>query len=1030
MKIATRARYIYVLLILLLGAMPVAAWAQTGTIEGTVTDAQNGGPLPGVNVVVTDLAGQGVGAATGPNGQYQIDGIPAGSHTVEARFIGYRTQEQTITVPANDAVTVDFAMRGSSIELDEVVVSVSAGDTRRKEVGTDIATVSPRQLEDAVASNLSELLNGRAENVTISQSSGNVGAGSRIRIRGITSLTQDNNPLLVIDGVRVSNNTEVGINRGQTFSRFDDINPNDIQSIQVVKGPAATALYGSEAAPGVIIIETKTGRGTPGGLGVGFRSEVSVFSDVESYPDNLADVTQFGVTDPGDSRLSGWRAQQNPTTGDVYVVDNPFEDASTSPFRTGYVSDNSVNIRGTEGTFNYYTSLGYRTSEGVLPSNYSDQWNFRANFQGNPSEYINLSANAAYVSGVTNLPKSGNNTSGYFANARSGQPLSSLGTNGDCLATVLEGTDSSFCDKNGNVRAGFDKIEPILSKEDLERFNASLRVNVTPFSWMINTVKLGADVINQTFQDAIPFDPDIPFSFAAGGENFLNRNQTRNFTADVSSQVSYGLTQDLSAQTSVGAQYFQDKIEQVACEGRVFPNDQATACDAAVNLRGFSDLLEKVEIGAYLQHRFNFRDYFFVTGALRVDDNSALGENENAIWSPSVNTSAVLSEMPFWSLDEVSNLRLRFAWGRASQAPRQFSADRTFVITRLGQGGVIVPGLSPQDPGNADLGPERNEEFEFGLNAGFVDDRVGLSVTYFTQSVSDAIISRAVAPSTGFPNVQFVNIGQLENSGVEISLDGTIVDRGKVSWDARLGFSTSNSEITNLGLDNPVFFGSSQILDGGVTPGAYVSRVITSAERDADGNIIPESIEYAPGTLGDGSGRRVVGQPFPKNSQSLWTSLTLFQSVRLTTLFERKGGFQVFSGTQSARNPGDLTGLTTTFGEKWAYRQTRSTPVEQAMMEQDRLLGNHDAVWIHDADFVKWRELRLTYTLPRGLASRYLRSNRAQIYVGGRNLAAWTDYPGLDPEVNETGARDNLVVQEDAALPPPRTFFGGVSLNF
>jgi TonB-linked SusC/RagA family outer membrane protein len=1029
MNVATGTRYIYILSLFLLGAVPTA-WAQTGAIEGTVTDAQNGEPLPGVNVVVTDLAGEGVGAATGPNGQYRIDDVPAGSYTLEARFVGYRTQEQSVTVSANDVVTADFAMRGSSIELDEVVVSVAAGDTRRKEVGTDIATVSPRQLEDAVASNLSELLNGRAENVTITQASGNVGGGSRIRVRGITSLTQDNNPLLVIDGVRVSNSTEVGINRGQTFSRFDDINPDDIASIQVVKGPAATALYGSEAAPGVIIIETKTGRGTPGGLGVTFQSELSVFNDVEDYPDNLADVTQFGITDPGDSRLSGWRTDQNPVTGEVYVRDNPFEDESTSPFRTGFNSDNTVSVRGTEGTFNYYTSLGYQTSEGVLPSNDQEKWNFRANFQGNPSEYINVSANAAYVSGVTNLPKSGGNTSGFFVNAQDGQPLSSIGTNGECLATVLDGSDPSFCDKNGNVRAGFDKIEPIISKEDLERFNTSLRVNVTPFSWMINTVKLGADVVNQTFQDAIPFDPDIPFSFAAGGENFITRNQTRNFTADLSSQVSYGLTNDLSAQTSIGAQYFQDRVESVACEGRVFPNDQATACDAAVNLRGFSDLLEKVEIGAYLQHRFNFRDYFFVTGAMRVDDNSALGENEDAIWSPSVNTSAVLSEMPFWSVDEVSNLRLRFAWGRASQAPRQFSADRTFVITRLGQGGQIVPGLSPQDPGNPDLGPERSEEFEFGLNAGFLDDRVGLSATYFTQSVTDAIISRPVAPSTGFPNDQFVNIGELKNQGIELSLDASIVDRESVAWDARLGFSTNDSEITDLGLDNPVFFGFSQILEEGISPGAYVSRVITSAERDADGNIIPESIEYAPGTLGDGSGRRVVGQPFPKNSQSLWTSLTLLQSFRITTLFERKGGFELYSDAQEDRNPGALTGLTSSFGEKWAFRQTQSTPVEQAMMEQNRLLGNHAGVFMHEGNFVKWRELRVTYTVPRDVASRYLRTTRAQIYIGGRNLATWTDYPGLDPELNERGARDNLVVVEDNVLPPPRTFFGGVSLSF
>ena len=180
-----------------------------------------------------------------------------------------------------------------------------------------------------------DLLTGRAENVSIQGSSGNVGGGSRIRIRGITSLTQDNNPLLIIDGVP-NNSSNVGINRGQTFSRFNDLDPSNIESIQIVKGPSATALYGSEAAPGVIIVQTKSGSRREG-FSVNFQSEVGARQSVTDYPANYADVTsEFGITDPGDSRLDGWPTAQNAVTGQVFVLDNPFEDASTSPFRTGY----------------------------------------------------------------------------------------------------------------------------------------------------------------------------------------------------------------------------------------------------------------------------------------------------------------------------------------------------------------------------------------------------------------------------------------------------------------------------------------------------------------------------------------------------------------------------------------------------------------------------------------------------------------------------------------------------------------------
>jgi TonB-linked SusC/RagA family outer membrane protein len=1017
--------------LLLLAYSPTAAVAQEGRIEGTVTENASGDPLPGVNVVVPSLAAEGIGAATQGDGTFVIENAPAGTYEVEARSIGYRAQRKAVTVEAGETTVVDFALRVSNVELDEIVVSVDAGDTRRRSVGTDIAQVKPQQLEDAVATSFSELLTGRAENVSIQGSSGNVGGGSRIRIRGITSLTQDNNPLLIIDGIRANNSSGVGINRGQTFSRFNDLDPNNIRSIQIVKGPSATALYGSEAAPGVILVETKSGA-SQDGLRVDFNSEVVASSDVADYPDNYADVTaNFGITDPTDARLSEWRTAQNPTTGQVFVLDNPFEDASTSPFQTGYAVNNSLSLQGRTGGIGYYTSLGYRTQDGVLPSNYSDRLNFRANFEGSPSDVLNLRFNVGYSSSDTNLPKSGNNTSGYFLNAIIGQPISAIGTDGSCLGEVLGATDASFCDKNGNIRAGFDKIDPILSLQEVERFNASLQLDATPADWLIGTIRAGADVTNTKFQDAIPFDPDVPFSFAAGGENFLDNERFRKWTLDASLQASYpmpGLS-NVEGRSSIGAQYFRDNVDNVSCEGRVFPNDQATACDAAVNLRGFSNSLETIEAGAYFQQQVSFGDYLFVTGAVRLDDDSALGEDVGTIVSPSANASWVVSDMPFWTVDPVSNLRLRVAWGRASQAPVQYSADRTFVISRLGSDAGILAGLSPQNPGNADLGPERSEEIEVGFNAGLLEDRVGAGFTYFRQSVTDAIVNQNVAPSTGFASQRPVNIGELVNDGVEASLSATLLDRERLSWDMRLGLSWTKSEITELGLDEPILFGSSQIFREGSAPGAYISRVIVDAQRRPDGTIDPASIQYADGTLADGSGRRVVGQPFPTNEQSLSTTVRLFGGLRISSLFERRAGHQRYDGNRDFRLPLVLTGTTSSFGRDWAFRQTEVSAVEQAMFEQDFALGNHDAAFIYDADFIRWRELRVNYTIPQRWASG-MRASRASVYVGGRNLATLTDYPGLDPEVNQRGARDELEFSTGSAIPTPRTFFAGVRLTF
>ena len=1013
----------FVLVAAVLVIAPCSLAAQQGTLSGQVLSDQ-GAPIPGATV---QIVGTARGTFTNNSGTYTLT-VPPGSHRIQARSLGYRSIVQEVTVGEGQTATLNFTLPTTQIELDEVVVSVTAGNVTRKEVGVDIASINvEEQIENAVVTDFSSLLAGRAGNVTVTQASGNVGAGSRIRVRGINSLTQDNNPLMIIDGVRANNNTEVGINRGQTYSRFNDINPADIANIQIVKGPAATALYGSEAAAGVIVIETKKGRA--GQTSFTLSTEQGMMRDVYDYPDNYADVTAFGLTDPNDPVLSQWRTERNPVTGQVFVLDNPFEDSDTSPFRTGNFSTYDLSVTGGSEIFSYYTSLRYEDREGVLPSNFLNRLTFRGNFQARPRDDLDVTVSSGYTRSEANLPKSGNNTSGYFANALSGIPLSALGTQGACLAEVLGAADRSFCDKNGNTRAGFDKILPIRSAEDIDRFTASLQVTSDPVSWLTTVAKLGADVTDQLFTDAIPFDPEVPFSFAAGGENFLSRPLTRIFSADLSSTATYQLSSAVGANTSVGAQYFNTRIESIACEGRVFPNDQATACDAAVSLRGFSDLTENVEVGAYAQQRVSYNDYFFVTGALRVDDNSALGADEPVIWSPSFNASLLVSDLPAWRVDALSDLRLRAAWGTASQSPRQYAADRTFVITRLAQGGNIVAGLSPLDPGNPELGPERNEEWEVGFNVGFLDNRVGVDFTYFDRTTMDAIIFRPVAPSTGFASNQFVNIGRLQNDGFEAGINALLIDRENFNLDARLQLSTVHPLVADLGVDNPIFVGVSQVLQTGVAPGAYVSRVIVDAERDANGNIIPESIVYAEGNLGDGSDRRVVGQPTPTNEQSLSTTFTFFNTLRLSTLFDRKAGHQLFNGLLAGRSPGSLNQTNSRFGREWAYRQIELSPVEQAMMEQDEFVGQHDAVWVEDADFIKWRELRLEYQLPPRLSSR-LGTSAASVYAGGRNLYTWTDFSGLDPESLDYGARDQIRNNVNSALPPPRLFFTGVSVSF
>ncbi|HEX6940768.1 MAG TPA: SusC/RagA family TonB-linked outer membrane protein [Longimicrobiales bacterium] len=1008
-------------ILLLLLAAP-AAWAQQASIRGTVLD-ERGQPLPGAAVIVR---GTQIGAVVNNAGLYVVNVSP-GTYELEARALGYRSVVETVMVSAGATETVNFTLEVSAIQLEQIVASVEAGEVTRRQMGVDITSIDVAdQIDAAVVTNVSELLNARAANVTITEASGDVGAGSRIRVRGVNSLTQGNNPLIIIDGVRASNDTNTGINRGQTFSRFNDLDPNNIASIQVVKGPAALALYGSEAGSGVIIIETKTGRAAQDGMQISVQYQEGALWDVTDYPDNLADITPF-VTGPDDPRLEGWRIEQHPLTGQIFVVDNPYEDESTSPFRTGRTRNGSLSVTGRSGSVSYFSSLSFDDQTGTLPSNDLSRINFRANFQATPNEKLSITASSGYVTSTINLPKSGNNTSGFYSNAVTGLPISSRNADGECLGALIAGTDDDFCDKDGNRLASFDKIAAIISREELERFTGSLRVNYTPFPWLTNAATVGADIIDQVFHDAIPYDPEVPFSFAAGGEYFRTRNLRRHVTADISSTASYDLTSSISASTAIGAQYFQSLREEIACEGRVFVNDQATACDAGVSLRGFSDLEEKIEIGAYVQQRLSYADYLFLTGALRIDDNSALGVEEPAILSPSFNTSLVVSDMPMWNVDPglISELRLRGAWGTASKSPVQYAAERTYGVVRLGTPNGVVAGLSPENPGNPNLGPERSSEIEVGFDASVLQDRLGLQFTYFHRVTKDAIVDRPVPPSSGFAQDQWVNLGELKNVGYEVGINALLYDGDNVRWDATLTMSGTKATITDLGGEEA--FSGFRV---GYAPGSLESCVLTHAERDENGNIIPESLEHLPGTLGDGTCRRVVGQPTPTNEQSLLTTLNLFENLQISALFDRAAGHILPSGFLSGRNPGSATATAQSrFGRFWAYRQIDLSPIEQAYLELDETEGNHDMFFYQKADFIKFRELRLNYTLPAGLVTRF-GASAASLYIGARNLATWTDYLGLDPEINGNGARDEIGTNDAGALAPPRMVFSGVRVTF
>jgi TonB-linked SusC/RagA family outer membrane protein len=1021
-----------------LAVRPATSSAQTGVVTGRVlTDA--GTPVEGVTIQV---AGTNRRAVTDADGRYTIDGLPPGAHRLLARRIGFRRVEQAASVVAAQSVTLDFRLAESAVELEEVVVSVEAGEVERKEIGTDIAHINVEaELQGAVVETFSDLLNARAANVTITPSSGLLGSGSRVRIRGTNSLIQDNNPLIVIDGVRVTNSTDLGPigTGGQTSSRFDDLDPDEIEDIQIIKGPSATALYGSEAAPGVIVITTKRGRageGRAGELSLTIRQGFA--ENPAEFPDTYENLTaDFGVTDPNDPRLAQFRIEQHPLTGDVFVVDNPLEDADSRPFSRGWFSTYDLSYRGASESASYYASVGYDDRDGLVPDNSLYRVNGRANAHFLLGSKVDLAVSTGVIVSNRRFPDDNSTASGYGVNGMLGTPANSFGTDpqggpgrGECLREVLTGMPTTICDqRNGNFSATFEKLATREQGEDVTRLTGSVTLTVRPTTWLTSAVTLGLDHTDSRVFDLTPFDPDLPFGNASLGSITDHRAAARFVSADYRATAALNLTDRLSSSSTFGLQYFGRFEESTTCTGEQFPSDAVRTCDAAQINRGAASLLENVEVGGFFQQRFGLNDYVFVTGAVRIDDNSSLGDRADAIWSPSANISAVVSDMPFWAIRQVNDLRLRFAWGKASQSPGQYQADRTFQTAPVLINGVLVTGITPQNPGNPELGPERSEEFEAGLDLGVLDGRLAVTFSYYDVTTRDLIVPAPVPPSSGFPGLQFVNLGSMNSDGWELALDAQVIENSWFGWQLRYQHSTNHAVITDLGLPSPIFFpqgadggsraAGSQVFQTGVAPGAYVSEVIANATRAADGTIT--DFEFAPGNLGDGTDRRVVGQPFPTNEQSVQSVFTFWNNLRLSALFDRAGGHQLLDVTQAFRTPFSSS----SFSREYAYREVESTPEEQAMFE-NRIL----AAFIQDADFIKLREISLSYTLPQRLVSK-LGATRATLTVGGRNLATWTDFTGLDPEMSVRGSRDEFTQNNfGGSFPPARSFSMALGLTF
>ena len=750
--------------LVLMPALPAAAQS-TGTVTGRVVDVTTQQPLVGAQVMIE---GTGLGALANDEGTYLILNVPAGAQTVRAQMIGYSAAEAEVTVEAGQTVTANLTMSQSAISLDQIVVTGTAGTGQAKRtLGNSVATVSAADITDKMpTSDARQLLQGRAPGVTLVQSTGVVGGGSRMRIRGSGSLNAGNEPVVFVDGVRVqSGQSRTEGNTSQPINLLDAFNPNDIESIEVIKGPAAATLYGAEAASGVIQIVTKKGRKAEGlqwTANFEYGQTDWAADQITNYwlctDARMADLTRnpgcgvFTGDEPLEDRLlidqplnpearsAGVRHQyqQLGYTDDYPCLFPQQGTCQATPLRTGTTQNMNVSVRGGGDSYNYYLSGEKSDQEGTFYNNYSNRMGARANFGFVPTEKLNFNVNVGYVQQDQQLPQSDNSSNSILRNSYRGEA-------GGLAGQYLPGFKNMHPEFSNKYRRRIEQ----------ERFTMGVTAQYTPWDWWQNKATVGLD--RRESQNINGNDIDqtggrLYTGNSAGGMAFIGTDNVWLWTADLGSTVTFDINNDWTSASSAGMQLTKRTFEGYDVQGWGFVANSLNLIGNAAIRDADQAFSEQTSLGFYVQEQVGFKNRLFLTGAVRVDDNSAFGRDFSLVAYPKASVSWVVSEESFFptSFDWVDDLKLRAAWGRAGNSPAPFSADRTYGASVAVVGDEAVNFVTPDDYGNPNLKAETGDEIELGFDASVLNGRVGLDFTYYNKTTRDALLSVDDPPSSGW----------------------------------------------------------------------------------------------------------------------------------------------------------------------------------------------------------------------------------------------------------------------------------------
>jgi outer membrane receptor protein involved in Fe transport len=725
------------------------AHAQNGRVTGVVTDAQSGATVGEVQVY---MVGSTLGTLTRSNGRYLILNVPPGSYELRAERIGFQTLTESVDVLADGTATMDFAMTTEALGLDEIVVTGAAGAARRREIGNAIAQINLTDVPERQAT-VSDLLQAAAPGVHVIGGSSEPAQGKQIRLRGNSSVAMSNQPIIYVDGVRIMDDAfpvvqtpGTGLGRPSliTVTPLDMINPNDIERIEIIKGSAATTLYGTEASAGVIQVFTKRGAaGAPV-----WTAEVKGGS---------AWSRKFGVKDSG---------------GDPYVNMGPW--ICTGPFSCGeyhpgspFTLDYSLSVRGGRQDLQYFISGGFLDEQGYMTNDSQKKYHTRANFTVTPATDLTIQWNTAYSANALTMTNGQNNAQGITLNAFRAE-RNYFGTGDPAVLNEL-------MDQQLN--------------QDIERLTTGATITYSPLERLTNRFTVGYDFSSQEHRNLRPY----AWRQVPEGALLNNTFQNRVLSFDYVGTYNFELTSSIGSNFSWGGQATGDDDRNVEAFGENFPGAADPTINSAALTQGFESRSKIWNAGFFFQNVFDISDRYFITVGTRVDGNSAFGTGFGLQVYPKASASWIISDESFWP--DLGEFKLRAAYGQSGRAPGAFDAVRTWSPAGL----AGVPAFVPSNVGNDQVGPEVTEEIEAGFDASWLGDRLTTTFTAYRQTTNDALLFVPQIPSTGFTSSQLTNIGRLQNQGIELEMGLTVLE--SANWGVDLGGSltTNHSKVLELG---------------------------------------------------------------------------------------------------------------------------------------------------------------------------------------------------------------------------------------